>query len=245
MFILIGQCGLGAETRKSSPPFFEQRVKKPHLVQNIPPIKKVVAGANHTLVLTEDGSVYGWGSNSNLQLSHQKEFAAVESPLLAIFHPVKVDTNISDNTIEDMSAGEEFSIFVTRNKKNDETEVFGCGHNLHGELGAGFLKHLSDMVKIDSLSNYKIKTDKGEKDIRIKEIACGNNHCMTLLSIGVVMEWGANEYGQLGNRKRVFSENPLIVNNFSKEKVINISCGFNNSAVITENEIRKDEKKTA
>jgi len=35
--------------------------------------------------------------------------------------------------------------------------VFGCGHNLKGELGAGFLRHLVDIVKIEGLSNYKIK----------------------------------------------------------------------------------------
>jgi len=213
-------------------------------VTNLPPVKKVVAGSNHTLVLTEGGTVFGWGSNSNLQLSHQKEFATVENPLLAVFHPIKFEMNISDNSVEDMSAGDEFSILVTRSKTNDETEVYGCGHNIHGELGVGFLKHVSDLVKIDSLSNYKIKTDDGEKDIRIKEISCGNNHCMALLSIGVVMEWGANEYGQLGNKKRVFSENPLIVNNFAKENVLSVSCGHNNSAVITENNLKKEGSET-
>ena len=197
-----------------------------------------MAGANHTLALSDSGSVYGWGNNSNLQLSHQKEFAAVENPLMALFSPVRLESNLSDSTVVDFSAGDEFSIFVTKNKSNNETEVFGCGHNLHGELGIGYLKHLSDISKIESLSNYKIKTDEGEKDINIKEISCGNNHCMVLLSIGVVMEWGANEYGQLGNKKRVFSENPLIINNFTKENVLNISCGHNNSAVITENVVK-------
>lgn len=235
---------MGAEKRKSSPPFFEQRIKKPFLVESLPKISKISAGANHTLALTEEGNVFGWGSNSNLQLSHQKEYSSVENPSLSFFTPTNINTNMGNNTVVDFSAGEEFSIFVTKNKLNNETEVFGCGHNTHGELGVGFIKHLSDVVKIESLSNYKIRTDQGEQDIHIKEISCGNNHCMALLSIGVVMEWGSNEYGQLGNKKRVFSENPLIVSNFSKENVLNISCGHNNSAVITENDLKNKKTET-
>lgn len=54
-------------------------------------------------------------------------------------------------------AGNEFTIMITENFTTGETEVFGCGHNLKGEIGAGFVRHLSDIVKIEGLSNYKIK----------------------------------------------------------------------------------------
>lgn len=47
--------------------------------------------------------------------------------------------------IEDCAAGNEFSIFVGKNRFNEETEVFGAGHNLKGELGAGFLRHITDV----------------------------------------------------------------------------------------------------
>lgn len=109
--------------------------------------------------------------------------------------------------------------------------------------GAGFLKHITDVVKLESLSNFKIKTEGGEKDVRVKQISCGYNHCMALLSVGVIMEWGANEYGQLGNKKRAFLEHPAIVGNFTKENVVSISCGQNNSAVIVENLDGGKEKK--
>ena len=46
------------------------------------------------------------------------------------------------------------------------------------------------------MSNYKIKNAAGvEENIEIKELECGKNHCIALLSINVIMEWGANEYG--------------------------------------------------
>jgi alpha-tubulin suppressor-like RCC1 family protein len=58
---------------------------------------------------------------------------------------------------------------------------------------------------------------------------------MALLSIGAIMEWGQNEFGQLGNKKRTFTENPIIIGKFTKENIINISCGYTSSAVIVEN----------
>jgi len=62
-----------------------------------------------------------------------------------------------NNRVVEAAAGEEFSVFVTENHSSGETEVFGCGHNLKGELGASFVRHLSDIVKIEALSNYRIK----------------------------------------------------------------------------------------
>jgi alpha-tubulin suppressor-like RCC1 family protein len=62
----------------------------------------------------------------------------------------------ANNKVVDAALGEEFTIITTENKLNGETEVFGFGYNLRGELGAGFSRHLNDVVKIDSLSNYRI-----------------------------------------------------------------------------------------
>jgi len=153
---------------------------------------------------------------------------------------------MAGNIVTDVAAGDEFSMFVTRNRHNRETEVFGCGHNLHGELGAGNISHVQEVIKVESLSNYKITTEEGEKDVRINQISCGKNHCMALLSVGAVLEWGANEFGQLGNRKRVFSENPIIIKEFTDENVLKISCGHDNSAVICEyNEKLEEQKKKA
>ena len=138
-------------------------------MENLPPFAKIVCGHNHTLAITQDGYLYGWGSNSAVQLSHEKEFSRVDEPLLSIFSPTKLShENLKDSQILDVAAGEEFTVVVTKNKNNGETEVFSCGYNIHGELGLGYLRHVSDFAKIEALSNYKIKTPEGEKDIGIK-----------------------------------------------------------------------------
>ena len=140
---------------------------------------------------------------------------------------------MNTHKITDIAAGNGFSIFVTKNKQNDETEVFGCGQNLNGELAVGYLRHVMDVTKIEGLSNYRINDKADDPNIRIKSISCGSNHCIALLDIGAVLEWGNNVYGQLGNKKRVSSEHPLVIGKFKKSRIANISCGYDSSAIIT------------
>lgn len=41
----------------------EKRIGKAEKVDKIPKIKKVVCGGYHSLALSENGQLYGWGSN--------------------------------------------------------------------------------------------------------------------------------------------------------------------------------------
>jgi alpha-tubulin suppressor-like RCC1 family protein len=51
----MGQCGLGSRKRSTAPPFYTERIRNPEKVQNLPPIKKIVCGTNHTIVIGVDG----------------------------------------------------------------------------------------------------------------------------------------------------------------------------------------------
>ena len=42
-------------------------------------------------------------------------------------------------------------------------------------------------------------------------MACGNKHIIVLLNIGYVLEWGDNEYGQMGNKKRSSINKPSVM----------------------------------
>lgn len=50
------------------------------------------------------------------------------------------------------------------------------------------------------------------------------------------MEWGDNEYGQMGNKKRSSVMAPIVVRDFIGKKVVGVFAGENNSGVICENE---------
>ena len=56
------------------------------------------------------------------------------------------------------------------------------------------------------------------------------------MSMGAIFEWGANTKGQLGNKRKAQSENPLIVKNLQDSTILDISCSYNMSAVVTKSE---------
>ena len=57
---------------------------------------------------------------------------------------------------------------------------------------------------------------------------------MALLNIGAVFIWGDNEYGQLGNKKRSFSNKPLILSPFKGKNVVDLKSDYLNNYVLVE-----------
>ena len=71
--------------------------------------------------------------------------------------------------------------------------MYSTGINTHGQLGNGYNVHVSDLSKIDNLSNYQIKDSQGQiKQVEVEMLKCGYNHCLAKLNIGAAMIWGAN-----------------------------------------------------
>lgn len=50
------------------------------------------------------------------------------------------------------------------------------------------------------------------------------------------MEWGDNEYGQMGNKKRSGVMTPIVLKDFADKKVKGVFAGENKSGVIIEHE---------
>jgi alpha-tubulin suppressor-like RCC1 family protein len=75
-----------------------------------------------------------------------------------------------------------------------------------------------------------------EQKVKIEQLRCGKNHCIALLNIGYIMEWGDNEYGQMGNRKRSGNLTPIVLKDFAGKKIKGVFAGDNKSGVIIEQE---------
>ena len=113
--------------------------------------------------------------------------------------------------------------------------MFSVGNNLKGQLGIGQVQHLKDICRIDNLSNYVFNDSKGESQIvKIQQIGCGRKHIIALLNIGYVLEWGDNEFGQMGNKKRSLINKPAVMKEFMGKKVQGVFAGENTSVVIVE-----------
>lgn len=78
----FGQCGLNLEYNSSThqyapfsnrpnyPPFKSSKIPKPIKLPSEEKFVKIAAGLRHSLAITNTGKVYGWGWNSQQQLSH-------------------------------------------------------------------------------------------------------------------------------------------------------------------------------
>lgn len=83
------------------------------------PIKKIVCGFRHSLAITENGKIYGWGYNNQQQLSHSQEYADETNPMHAIFVPTRIAGELDGLFVVDAAAGEEMSIIVAQGKKQN------------------------------------------------------------------------------------------------------------------------------
>lgn len=87
------------------------------------------------------------------------------------------------------------------------------GHGLKGELGLGYFIHGSYEPKkikvLNEIKEFKEATNTLER-IGIKKWTVGEHHSVVTLENNDVYAWGDNEYGQLGNGKRIRSGAPSI-----------------------------------
>ncbi|CAB4378260.1 unnamed protein product [Rhizophagus irregularis] len=123
---------------------------------------------------------------------------------------------------------------------NKEGKCFGWGSNKYGQL-----------TKFDKDNNEKSHKKKKETlyfepvrifhdlNLRVINVACGQNHTVVLTSDGELYTFGLNKYGQLGYdfpNKIKFSDIPKKIDHESIGKVKSIHCGWNNTIIICDDD---------
>jgi len=93
-------------------PFFEVRHRTPQKVTIPHKVKKIVSGHRHTLAITENGLLFGWGFNSMQQLSNADSYADPDNPQHAIFEPSIIEGELRGKFVVDAACGEEHSLVV-------------------------------------------------------------------------------------------------------------------------------------
>ncbi|CAH1103130.1 unnamed protein product [Psylliodes chrysocephalus] len=209
-----GQCG-----RKVIP---NENYSKSNYINHIENIddKKIVdvmCGQDHSLILTEDGSVYscGWGADGQTGLEHFNNCSEF----------TKVNGDIQNEKIIKLSSRSDFVLAL-----NDKGQVFGWGNTEYGQMTLpGGDQQVASPHYIKMLSNLG----------RIKCIATAGAFCLVLNDNGQVFSWG---YGLLGtgpvaelSRKPIHIPDTLFGKNDyqSDSTVIDITCGLYHSAAIT------------
>ena len=190
-----GQLGLGDTTNRTT---FTQ------VTTNADNIKSVCCGSSHTLILKNDGTVWGCGHNGYGELglgnnTNKNTFT-------------QITTNIND--IKEIYCGGSHTFML----KNDST-LWGCGYNYNGQLGLG-----------DSDDRYtftQITTNTND----IKSICCGSHHTLILKNDGSLWGTGRNNCSQLGlgdtTDRTIFTQVTTNINNIKE-----IYCGAHHAFIL-------------
>ena len=171
-------------------------------------ITDVVASTLHSLALKSDGTVYGWGTNTNGRIG--------DNTATTRAYPVQVKGTggvgvLSDVT--DIHAGTAHSVA----RKSDGT-VWAWGLGTSGQLGDNTIVSKSAPVQVTMLAGTAPLTD-----VTAIASASGAGHTLALRSDGTVWAWGLGTNGQLGDGSAVTRSSAVQVMNLTD--VIAISAG--------------------
>jgi len=182
-------------------------------------VEDVSAGANHSLALKYDGTVWAWGNNDNGQLG--------DNTIGLKNYPIQVKGEGGTGFLTDVtaiSAGKNFSLAL----KSDGT-VWAWGENDLGQLGDNSTSDSRTPIQVADLGGIGHLSS-------VSSISAGYNHSLALKADGSVLSWGENEKGQLGDNSNTDSLVPIQVvvsgGVGNLEDVTQISAGNSHSLVL-------------
>jgi len=202
-----GQLGIGDTTSTN----LLTQMKSPDGTGVVTNVRAISGSSDSTLVLMNDGTVYGCGDNTfgelgigdtaiNLDLGFNGYSVSIKRLLTQMKSPD--GTGVVTN-VRAISAGSYCSLILM----NDGT-VFGCGDNSYGELGIGDTainltltnntNTKSDSFSIKSLLKQMKSPDGTGFVSNVRAIKCNLFYSLVLMSDGTVFGCGRNVFGQLG-----------------------------------------------
>ncbi len=204
-----GQLGIGHKDDVSVP--------KPVLFSNLssgsPPITKVAAGGNHTVLLTSTGTLHWSGDHKSGACGKITE-RQVNSP--PQFHPVDlsslITTNDSSSQPSDVkvlliAATWETTIIATTSPSspNAASRIYSFGIGNRGELGLG--PFLFRTPTPSQIPNFPPLTSESSP-VFIIDLSASMAHTVAVLSDGTAWGWGVGRHGQLGTPQEAVMNSP-------------------------------------
>lgn len=166
-----GQLGIGHKEDVSVP----KQVLFEHPLPRDDEIVKIVAGGNHTILVTKSGRAYWSGDSSMGACGIVSDPDSVDSP--PMFREVVLPKTESLGPVADVACTWDSSIFTLRDLEGKATKVYTCG----GESTEPRL--LADFPPIGS---------------EVRGLAAGFRHVVAVLNNGDIYGWGNGRKGQLG-----------------------------------------------
>jgi alpha-tubulin suppressor-like RCC1 family protein len=166
-------------------------------------IVQTASGDAHSLALDAEGVVWAWGRNSEGQLGGGVATKKLPSAVNGLGKVVQV------------AAGQYFSLVLL-----EDGSVWGWGENTHGQLGSfGLGQILRQPQQVLGLSN-------------IYHIAAGLDFALAVNTQGLVLAWGNNATGQLGDGTTTSRVSPIQL---ALEQVGWVQAGLEHSLALGRN----------
>ena len=223
-----GQLGIGSITAYNAwPSFILSESGVIEIIDNYLPIAEnivdVASGYLSSVLVTETGKVFTWGTNDFGSLGNNNTVSVH-------MNPTEITGNFtlaSNDKIIKVFASENGSSYAAISELG---KVFVWGYNAYGNLGDYTTNDLA--LPKDITSYFSISV--GDY---ITDIVFAPSHTIALSNNGYVFTWGNNDMGQLGNASMTSYYYPQnITSRFSLgvgEEVVKVSAGLEFSAALT------------
>ncbi|TYK02788.1 ultraviolet-B receptor UVR8 isoform X3 [Cucumis melo var. makuwa] len=183
------------------------------LMEATSPVRRVLfisAGASHSVALLSGNIVCSWGRGEDGQLGH----GDAEDR----FSPTQLSA-LDGHEIVSVTCGADHTTAYSEAR----TEVYSWGWGDFGRLGHG---NSSDL--------FTPKPIKALHGLKIRQIACGDSHCLAVTMEGEVQSWGRNQNGQLGLGTTEDSLVPQKIQAFEGIPIKMVAAGAEHTAAVTE-----------
>lgn len=156
----------------------------------------VAAGGSHSLALTADGRVYGWGNNAYGQAGYDPTvvnagFLSSPGPTVVQFRNVSTASIHGTLTgVTKIAAGGSSSYALDANN-----QVWAWGYNNSGQVSLD----QSVATNLYSFQAVQVQFPLLATGDYIVKISAGLDHALALTNKGFIYAWGLNQFAQLGN----------------------------------------------
>jgi alpha-tubulin suppressor-like RCC1 family protein len=176
-------------------------------------VTAISAGGSFALARTSKGRVLAWGQNTNAELGNDSTTSS-DVPL-GVDLPPSVRVTI-------ISAGYNFAVARAAGRP---FAYFAWGANNLGQYGNGSTASSATPVGVSA-------TVRGPGHVHLASLFAGCGHTLALFSSGVMLAWGANAEGQLGDGTTTSNDAPVVVK-LGRTKVAAISASCDDSYALT------------